>query len=202
MEFSLSERCHEYRQRLLAFMDDCVYPSEVVYEQQRRDAGDPHAQPPVRHGGAQTRGPQPWTVEPLPSGPRIRSRTHQRRIRAPGGDHGTQLSRLGSMQQLGARHRQHGSPHDVRHRRTEATRTTGALHPHCRILIVMGKTDPTAPRHCQQSMILVPLDAPGVTVLRGFPSTASRTKKATLRSTSPTSASRPRTCSPAKATGS
>jgi acyl-CoA dehydrogenase len=46
---------------------------------------------------------------------------------------------------------------------------SGALHPHCRILIVMGKTNPEAPVHKQQSMVLVPLQTPGVTVLRGLP---------------------------------
>jgi acyl-CoA dehydrogenase len=46
--------------------------------------------------------------------------------------------------------------------------TSGALHPHRRIMIVMGKTQPDAPVHKQQSMILVPFDAPGVTVVRGL----------------------------------
>jgi acyl-CoA dehydrogenase len=46
---------------------------------------------------------------------------------------------------------------------------SGALHPHCRIMIVMGKTDAEAPRHRQQSMILVPIDTPGVTIVRGLP---------------------------------
>src|SRR3954454_21652098 len=46
---------------------------------------------------------------------------------------------------------------------------SGALHPHCRILIVMGKTNPAGPRHQQQSMVLCPLDTPGVTVVRGLP---------------------------------
>jgi len=44
--------------------------------------------------------------------------------------------------------------------------TSGAGDPRCQIYIFMGKTDPTAPRHSQQSMILVPANAPGVTVLR------------------------------------
>ena len=44
--------------------------------------------------------------------------------------------------------------------------TSGIGDPRCRILIFMGKTDPSAPRHRQQSMILVPRDAPGVKVLR------------------------------------
>ena len=46
--------------------------------------------------------------------------------------------------------------------------TSNALHPNCRIMIVMGKTQPDAPVHKQQSMILVPLDTPGVTLLRGL----------------------------------
>jgi acyl-CoA dehydrogenase len=46
---------------------------------------------------------------------------------------------------------------------------SGALHPHCRIMIVMGKTAPDGPRHRQQSQILVPLNTPGVSVLRGLP---------------------------------
>ena len=44
--------------------------------------------------------------------------------------------------------------------------TTGAPDPRCRVLIVMGKTDPEADRHRQQSQILVPLDTPGVKLLR------------------------------------
>ena len=44
--------------------------------------------------------------------------------------------------------------------------TSGAGDPRCRIYIVMGKTDPGAPKHQQQSMILVPADAPGVRVIR------------------------------------
>jgi acyl-CoA dehydrogenase len=43
---------------------------------------------------------------------------------------------------------------------------SGAGDPRCRIYIVMGKTDPEAPRHAQQSMILVPADTPGLRVLR------------------------------------
>ncbi len=44
--------------------------------------------------------------------------------------------------------------------------TSGAGDPRCAIYIFMGKTDPTAPKHSQQSMILVPADTPGITVLR------------------------------------
>ena len=44
--------------------------------------------------------------------------------------------------------------------------TSGALDPRCAIAIVMGKTDESAPRHRQQSMVLVPLGTPGLQVVR------------------------------------
>jgi len=47
--------------------------------------------------------------------------------------------------------------------------TTNVFHPHCRIMIVMGKTQPDAPTYTQQSQVLVPLDTPGVTVVRNLP---------------------------------
>ena len=45
---------------------------------------------------------------------------------------------------------------------------TGAMNPDCAIFIVMGKTDPGAERHRQQSMILVPRGTPGVEIVRGM----------------------------------
>jgi len=44
--------------------------------------------------------------------------------------------------------------------------SSGAGDPRCKIAIFMGKTDPSAPAHKQQSMILVPLDTPGVKIVR------------------------------------
>ena len=44
--------------------------------------------------------------------------------------------------------------------------SSGAGDPRCAVYIVMGKTDPEAPRHSQQSMIIVPANSPGVTVMR------------------------------------
>ena len=47
--------------------------------------------------------------------------------------------------------------------------TSGAMDPRCKIMIFMGKTDPSADKYKQQSMILVPFDTPGVKVLRHLP---------------------------------
>lgn len=44
--------------------------------------------------------------------------------------------------------------------------SSGAMDPHCKIAIVMGKTNPDEHRHQQQSMVLVPMDTPGLKVLR------------------------------------
>ncbi|EPQ70921.1 Acyl-CoA dehydrogenase, short-chain specific [Mycobacterium marinum MB2] len=46
---------------------------------------------------------------------------------------------------------------------------SNGMHRNCKVLIVMGKTDPTAPVHRQQSMMVVPIDAPGLTVRRNLP---------------------------------
>ncbi|MEV0810444.1 acyl-CoA dehydrogenase family protein [Micromonospora sp. NPDC050200] len=47
--------------------------------------------------------------------------------------------------------------------------TTGAADPRCELLVLMGKTDPTAEPHRQQSMVLVPVDTPGVEIVRSLP---------------------------------
>ncbi|HWM73900.1 MAG TPA: acyl-CoA dehydrogenase family protein [Nocardioides sp.] len=47
--------------------------------------------------------------------------------------------------------------------------TSGAADPRCRVLIVMGKTDPAAATHRQQSMLIVPMDTPGIEVVRDLP---------------------------------
>jgi acyl-CoA dehydrogenase len=44
--------------------------------------------------------------------------------------------------------------------------SSGAMNPHCKIAIVMGKTNPDSPRHSQQSQILVPMNTPGVQIVR------------------------------------
>lgn len=47
--------------------------------------------------------------------------------------------------------------------------STGAADPRCALLLVMGKTDPQAPTHRQQSIVLVPIDTPGVELVRSTP---------------------------------
>jgi acyl-CoA dehydrogenase len=47
--------------------------------------------------------------------------------------------------------------------------SSGAADPRCRVLIVMGKTDPDAATHRQQSMLVLPADTPGVTIKRSYP---------------------------------
>mgnify|MGYP006177952397 CR=1 FL=1 len=44
--------------------------------------------------------------------------------------------------------------------------TSGSADPRCKVFIFMGKTDPTAPRHQQQSMLVVPANTPGINILR------------------------------------
>lgn len=47
--------------------------------------------------------------------------------------------------------------------------TSGANDPRCKVLITMGKSDPEAPKHSQQSMIVVPAETPGITIVRALP---------------------------------
>jgi acyl-CoA dehydrogenase len=46
---------------------------------------------------------------------------------------------------------------------------SNAMHKNCKVLIVMGKTSPDAAPHRQQSMLVMPIDAPGITVIRSLP---------------------------------
>ena len=47
--------------------------------------------------------------------------------------------------------------------------TSGVADPRCRVLLVMGRSNPDAPRHRQHSLVIVPLDTPGVRVVRDLP---------------------------------
>ena len=101
MDFAFSERCLEYRQTLLAFMDECIYPNEARYESEIVASGNPHHQPPVMEElkvEARRRGL--WNLfQPHEGwGPGLT----QPRVRAAGRGHGAQPDRVGGVQLLRA----------------------------------------------------------------------------------------------------
>jgi acyl-CoA dehydrogenase len=215
MDFELSDRCNDFRERLLAFMDERVYPAEPVYEEQLREAGDPHAQPAIIEelkGEARERGL--WNMfhpdERFGAGltncdyaplaeilGRSAIASEACNCSAPDTGNMEVLTQFGTPEQqdrwlrplldgeirsafamtepdvassdatnIALRIEREGDEYVLNGRKWWIS---GALHPHCRILIVMGKTNPDGPRHQQQSMVLCPLDTPGVTVVRGLP---------------------------------
>jgi acyl-CoA dehydrogenase len=215
MDFELSDRCKDFRERLLAFMDERVYPAEPLYEQQLLAAGDPHAQPAIMEelkSEARERGL--WNMfhpdERLGAGltncdyaplAEILGRSpigsEACNCSAPDTGNMEVLSLFGTPEQqdrwlrplldgeirsafamtepdvassdatnIALRIERDGDEYVLNGRKWWIS---GALHPHCRILIVMGKTNPDGPRHQQQSMVLCPIDASGVTIVRGLP---------------------------------
>ena len=71
--FAVSDRAKRYQADLLAFMDECVYPAEPVYEEQMRASGDPHHQPAIIEE-LKARGAAARAVEPVPPAPGVGSR--------------------------------------------------------------------------------------------------------------------------------
>jgi len=215
MDFELTDRCRDLSERLTAFMDERVYPAESVYEQQREQAGDPHAQPPVMEelkAEARTRGL--WNLfHPDPElGPGLSNVEYAPLAEIMGHSHiaseacncsAPDTGNMGVLAEFATADQQDrwlrplldgeirsafamtepdvassdatnialridrdGSEYVLNGRKWWAS---GAMHAHCRILIVMGQTDPDGPLHRRQSMILVPIDTPGVTVVRNLP---------------------------------
>ena len=215
MDFELSDRAKDFRERLLAFMDERVYPAERVYIEQVRGADTPHVSPPIMEElkeEARARGL--WNLflpddehgaglsvldyAPLAE---IMGRTtigpEACNCSAPDTGNMEVLHEFGSEQQkerwlrplLDGDIRSGFAMTEPEVASSDATNigmsmerdgdelvlngrkwwTSGAMHPNCRILIVMGKTDPEAHVYAQQSMVLVPLDTPGVEVLRNLP---------------------------------
>ncbi|OLT27175.1 acyl-CoA dehydrogenase [Nocardiopsis sp. CNR-923] len=215
MDFTFDEETELLRTRLLAFMDDHVYPAESVLEAQLAERDDPWSTAPVvrelqerareqglwnlflaghpEHGGVPN-----LTYAPLAeiTGRSPRLAPAALNCAAPDTGNMEVLAMFGTQEQkrrwleplLEARIRSafamtepDVASSDATNIATTITRDgdsyvvngrkwyiTGALNPDCAVLIVMGKTDPDAERHRQQSMVLVPRDAPGVTVLRGM----------------------------------
>ena len=210
----MSARCEEYRERLLAFMDERVYPAEPVFEQQLLAAGDPHHHAPVMEelkAAAKERGL--WNLfHPHPEwGPGLtnaeyaplaeilgRSIIASEACNCSAPDTGNMevLTMFGTPEQqdvwlrplLAGEIRSAFAMTEPAVASSDATNISlrierdgddyvlngrkwwisGAYHPNARILIVMGKSDPAAAPHRQQSQILVPIDTPGVTLVRNL----------------------------------
>ena len=213
--FDISERAQQLQKELFDFMESHVYPAEAVYEEQMRDSGDPHYQPPVLEElkvEARKRGlwnlfhPHPDTgagltnLEYAPLAEIMgRSFIAPEACNCSAPDTGNMevLELFGSDEHrekylkplLEGTIRSAFAMTEPQVASSDATNVelsmlrdgdeyvlngrkwfaSNALHQNCKVLIVMGKTDPAAPPHRQQSMMVVPIDAPGVTVLRGLP---------------------------------
>jgi len=218
MDFEFSDRCNELRERLLAFMDEHIYPSESVYEEQLLASGDPHSQPPVMeqlkerarelglwnlflpHGGERWGAPGLSNTDYAPLA-EIMGRSHIAseacNCSAPDTGNMEVLTLFGTPEQkerwlgplLEGEMRSAFAMTEPAVASSDATNIelrivrdgddyvlngrkwwiSGAMRERCRILIVMGKTDPDGPPFKQQSMILVPRETPGVQILRNLP---------------------------------
>ncbi len=212
MDLALSPRVSELRQRLLAFMDEVVYPNERTYAEQHAAGPNRWESPPVmdemkrsaraaglwnlflpesERGGGLTNleyAPLCEIMGRSPIAPEVFN------CAAPDTGNMEVLVRYGTDAQkrrwlgplldgairsayamtepdvassdatnIRARIEREGDEYVINGRKWW---TTGAGNARCEILIVMGKTDPHAERHRQQSMILVPKDTPGLTVVR------------------------------------
>jgi acyl-CoA dehydrogenase len=215
MDFQPSQRCSEFKERLEAFMDEHVYPSERLYEQQLRESGNPHHQPQAmeelkvrareaglwnmflpdeEHGAGLSNADYAPLAEIMGRSPIAPEAFN---CAAPDTGNMEVLHQFGTPAQkeqwlrplLEGEIRSAFAMTEPDVASSDATNiamrivrdgdeyvlngrkwwTSNALHPHCRIMIVMGKTDPDGHIYKQQSQILVPLDTPGVTVMRNLP---------------------------------
>ena len=208
MDFSFDARTEDYRKRLLAFMDEYVYPAEADYhadgwapppalEQLKAEArvrGLWNLFLPGVHGAGLTNLQYAPLAEITGRSPDIAPAalncaapdTGNMEVLAGFGNSAQQERWLtplleGTIRSAFAMTEPHVASSDATNIGTRITRDgddyvingrkfyiSGAMNPNCAIFIVMGKTDPDAARHVQQSMVLVPRDTPGVTVRRGM----------------------------------
>ncbi|MCZ7527228.1 MAG: acyl-CoA dehydrogenase family protein [Acidimicrobiia bacterium] len=215
MEFTLSPRAEELRERLRAFVDDRVASAESVYHEQVRDSGDPHFHPPVMEElktEARARGlwnlflpDERWgaglsnvdyapLAEVMGRSPLAAEATN---CSAPDTGNMEILAHFGSPAQqeqwlqpllngeirscfamtepwvassdatnISSRIERDGDHYVVN---AHKWWTSGAMSDRCRIAILMGVSNPGADPYHRHSMILVPMDTPGVRVVRGLP---------------------------------
>ncbi|MFE6800870.1 acyl-CoA dehydrogenase family protein [Streptomyces sp. NPDC057681] len=214
--FELTDRAKEYQEKLLAFMDERIYPAEPVYEAQMAESGDPHFHPPILEdlkADAKKRGlwnlfhPHPeWgpgltNLEYAPLAEIMGRSAHlapeATNCNAPDTGNMEVLTLFGTDEHkekwlkplldgeiasafamtepavassdatnIQLRMERDGDDYVLNGRKWW---TSNALHKNCKVLIVMGKTEPEAATHRQQSMMVVSIDTPGVTVLRNLP---------------------------------
>jgi acyl-CoA dehydrogenase len=209
-----SARVHELEDRLLAFMEEHIYPNEGRYYQESEDFGPWRVQPIVEELKPKARAAGLWNLflpeselgaglSNLEYAPlcEIMGRSHLApevfNCSAPDTGNMEVLVRYGSKAQQDrwlkpllageirssfamtepdvassdARNIESAIVRDGDHYVINGRKwyTTGATDPRCKIIIFMGKTDPSAETYRQQSMILVPKDTPGVTVKRSLP---------------------------------
>ena len=217
MDFELSPTAAALQERLLAFMDERVYPAEAVYEEQMAALGDDHGHPQIVEdlkAEARARGlwnlflphKTQWTeglsnldYAPLAeiTGRSMHLAPEALNCAAPDTGNMEVLTMFGTDAQkeewlqplLEGEIRSAFAMTEPDVASSDATNISlsiardgdeyvlngrkwwisGAASERCKIFIVMGKTDPEAPKHLQQSMILVPRDTPGLTVVRDLP---------------------------------
>ena len=218
MDFELSDRCKELRERLLAFMDDHVYPAEPIYHEQLVSSGDPHSHPPVMEElKARARDLGLWNLflpyehtdlaapglsnlEYAPLAETMgRSHIASEACNCSAPDTGNMevLTLFGTSEQkerwlaplLEGEIRSAFAMTEPAVASSDATNIelriervgdeyvlngrkwwiSGTMRERCRIMIVMGKTDPGAPSYRQQSMVLIPRGTPGLTIVRNLP---------------------------------
>ncbi len=214
MDFELTDRCKDYQEKLLAFMDSYIYPNESVYEEQLAASGDPHGHPPIIEelkAEAKSRGLWNLFHPHKDWGPGLKNAEYAplaeimgrsgiaseaTNCSAPDTGNMEVLTMFGTPEQqerwlkplLEGRIRSCFGMTEPDVASSDATNiqlrierkgdqwvlngrkwwSSNIFHPNCKIMITMGKTNPGGPPHRQQSMVLVPVDTPGVTVKRNL----------------------------------
>ncbi|WP_328462254.1 acyl-CoA dehydrogenase family protein [Actinoplanes sp. NBC_00393] len=208
MDFEFDAKTEDYRKRLLAFMDEHIYPVESEFhtdgweppavlsslKEKAKEAGLWNLFLPGEHGAGLTNLQYAPLAEITGRSPAVAPPALN--CAAPDTGNMEVLAEFGTPAQqeqwlkpllageirsafamtepqvassdatnIGTRIERDGDDYVINGRKFYIT---GAMNPNCKIFIVMGKTDPDAARHVQQSQILVPRDTPGLTVKRGM----------------------------------